>query len=139
MHKFTSNIKTSYGKASTALGSESSDLISTATFKNMAEYDLYVAVGQVIGSATNIVTTLRLWEATAANGTGSQSLSITDTFTASATSDTAVLVAQVRSSDLTAGYQYVGAKLSTSDASGAEIVSIVQLQLKPRYGEATLD
>lgn len=139
MHKFTENIKTSYGKASTALGSESSDIISVAAFKDMAEYDLYTAVAHVIGIASGKIVTLRLWEATAAGGTGSQSLAITDTFTAEATSDTDTLVCQVRAADLSTGYQFVGAKLSTNDTTGAEICGILQFQLKPRYGEATLD
>jgi hypothetical protein len=122
MHKFIENIKTSYGKASTSLASESSDIITVAAFVDMENYDLYAAIAHVTNVASGETLTLRLWEATAL-----------------ATSDTDILVIQARAADLTAGYQFVGAKLSSSDtADGAEIVGIVQCQLRPRYSQATL-
>jgi hypothetical protein len=138
MHKFIENTLTGYGKASTALGSETSDVITVAAFKNMKNYDLYYAVAHVTNVAASKIVTLRLWEATAAGGTGSQSLAITDTFTAAATSDTDTLVCQVRGAALTAGYAFVGAKLSTNDTSGAEIGGIIQFQTNARYAQATL-
>ena len=138
MHKFVENIKSSYGQASTALGSETSDKIAVTAFLDMSKYDLYTAVAHVVNSATSVVTTLTIYEATAAAGTGSQSLAITDTFTAVATSDTDVLVAQVRAEQLSAGYQYAGAVLSSSSSSGAEICGIIQFQSRARYAQATL-
>jgi hypothetical protein len=138
MHKFIENILTGYGKASTALGSETSDLITVAAFKKMSNYDLYTAVAHVTNVASGKIVTLRLWEATAAAGTGSQSLAITDTFTAAATSDTDVLIAQARGAQLTAGYSYIGAKLSTNDTTGAEVCGLLQFQLNARYGQETL-
>jgi len=138
IHKFTEHVKATYGKASTALGGESDDLITSAAFVDMENYDLAVAVAHITNVASGKIITLRLWEATAAAGTGSQSLAITDTFTAEATSDTDVLVAQVRAAALTSGYQYVGFKLSTDNASGTEVVGGVILQLRSRYNQATL-
>ena len=139
IHKFTEHVKTTYGNASTKISAESGDLITSATFVDMENYDLAVAVAHVTGVASGKIITLRLWEATAAAGTGSQSLAISDTFTAEATSDTDVLVAQVRAAALTSGYQYVGFKLSTNDSgTGAEIGGGVILQLRSRYNQATL-
>ncbi len=140
MHKFLENIKTTYGNISTNLGAETTvaDTIESTTYVNMAYYDLYTAIAHVTNAATSVVLTLRLWEATAAAGTGSQSLAITDTFTAAATSDTDVLIAQVRGDQLTAGYSFVGCRLSTSSASGAEKVGMVQTQARARYAQATL-
>jgi hypothetical protein len=138
IHKFTENIKTTYGKASTALGSETSDLITSAAFVDMENYDLAVAVVHVTNVASGKIVTLRLYEATASGGTGSASLAISDTFTASATSDTDVLVAQVRAAQLSSGYQYVGWKASTDDTTGAEIVGGVTLQLRASYPQASL-
>lgn len=138
MHKFSENIKSSYGQASTALGTETSDTITGTAFLDMSKYDLYTAVAHVVNQASGKITTLRLWEATAAAGTGSQSLAISDTFTALATSDTDVLVAQARAEQLSAGYQYVGAKFSTNDTTGAEICGILQFQSRARYAQATL-
>jgi len=137
IHKWTENIKTAYGKASAALGSETSDIITT-TFVNMANYDLVTFTANVTNAASGKTVTLRLWEATAAAGTSSASLAITDTFTAEATSDTDLLVAQVRAAALSAGYQYVGAKVSTDDSSGGEIVGIQIHQLRSRYPQSSL-
>ena len=135
MHTFIDNFTTAYGQASTALGSETSDVITVTAFKDMEAHDHYVAVAHVTNVASGAIVTLRLWEATAAAGTGSQSLAITDTFTALATSDTDYLVAEVRAAALTAGYQYVGAKVSTNDTTGGEICGIMQFQTGMRYAE----
>ena len=55
------------------------------------------------------------------------------------TTDTDVLVAQVRGEDLDvdSGFQYVGFKLATG-GNGTEKVGGVLLQLRPRYSQATL-
>ena len=138
IHKFTEHVKTTYGKASTSISGEAGDLITSAAFVDMENYDLAVAVAHVTNVASGKTITLRLWEATAAAGTGSQSLAISDTFKAEATSDTDVLVAQVRAAALTSGYQYVGFKLSTDQSGdGEEIGGGVILQLRARYPQAT--
>ena len=138
IHKFTEHVKATYGKASTALGSETSDLITSAAFVDMENYDLAVGIVHVTNVASGKTVTLRLYEATAAAGTNSATLAITDTFTAEATSDTDVLVAQVRGAQLSSGYQYVGWKASVDDTTSQAIIGGVTLQLRARYPQASL-
>lgn len=143
IHKFTDNIRSVYGAFSSALGGESGpdDTITTDTFVNMENYDLVVFQAHGSGVASDDVLTLKAYEATATDGTGSQSLThslASDTFTATATSETDVLVAQVRGEDLSSGYQYVGAKLSTSNATGTEKVGIIVNQMRARYKQSSL-
>jgi len=141
IHKFTENVRSRYGAFSSALGGEGSDIVVSAEFVNMANYDLVVGVAHASGVASDAVITLAMWQATATDGSGSKTVTgATDTFTSTATSDTDVLVAQVRGEDLDvdSGFQYAGFKLSTGDGSGTEKVGGVLLQLRARYKQATL-
>lgn len=141
IHKFVEHVRTRFGAISSALGGESSDVIATVEFVSMENYDLVVfkAVASEVGSGK--VLTLKAWEATATAGTGSQTLAhamSSDTFTATATNDVDVLVVQVRGEELSSGFQYVGAKLTTDNASGTEMVAIIIEQQRGRYKQATL-
>ena len=141
IHAFAQNVRSRYGGHSSALGGETSDLITTAEFVNMANYDLVVFQAVASGVASDSVLTFLAYEATATNGGGSASLthgSATDTFTSTNTTDTDVLVVQVRGEDLSSGYQYVGAKLATSNGSGTEKVAIVINQMRARYKQSSL-
>jgi len=141
MHKALENLKPSYGGFSSALGGETTiaDTIQSATYVDMRYYDLAVAYGQASGVAAGSVITLQLYEGTSTAGAGSATLSgKTDTFTSTNTTDTDVLQAEVRGQELSAGYRYVGARLSTSNASGTEKVSLILLQGRPRFAQNTL-
>ena len=138
IHKFTDNVRTTYGGLTTSLGNETGDLITSALFVDMKNYDLVVGVGIVTGVASAKVVTLRAYEATTTAGAGSASLAANDTFTAAATSDTDQLVCQVRGEDLSAGFQYVGFKLSVNDSTSAGIAGLVQHAMRARYKQASM-
>lgn len=139
MHKMSENQKVTFGEITSALGGESSDVITSKTFVDMALYDIVEAIGIASELASGSTITLKMYEATAANGGGSATISgASDTFLSTNVTDVDVLRAQVRAADLSAGYQYVGAKISTDDASGTEEAALILIQSKPRYGQATL-
>ena len=138
MHKMSENLRPTYGAQSEALGGESSDKIETAAFANMENYDVIVAYAQAVELASDSVITLTLLEATSSAGAGSQALSITDAFTSTNVTDTDLLQAEVRAEGLSAGFNFVGARLETDDASGTEVVGVILVQGRPRYAQATL-
>ena len=139
MHKLSENIKVTFGDITSALGGETSDTITTATFVDMENYDIVEFIGIGIEVASDSVLTLTAYEATATDGSGSSSITgATDTFTSTNVTDTDVLRVQVNAAQLSAGYQYVGAKLVSSNASGTEEAAIIVLQANPRYAQATL-
>ena len=139
MHTFKENNLVHFGEITSALGGETSDTITTLRFPSMENYDVITFIGIVSELASDSIATLTAYEATATAGTGSSSISgATDTFTSTNVTDTDVLIVSVRAADLTAGYQYVGAKLVTSNASGTEEAALIAIQSRPRYGQATL-
>ena len=138
IHKFTDNVRTSYGAKTTSLGGETADTISSAAFVDTANYDLVVGIAHITNVASGVIITLTAYEATATGGGGSASLAAHDHFTAAATSDTDTLVCQVRGEDLSAGYQYVGFKLYAADSTSAGIGGLIQLQMRARYKQASL-
>ena len=143
MHKAKENLMPTYGAQSTELGAETTiaDTIQTANYVNMKYYDLAIAYGQVTNVASDSVITLRLYEATATGGGGSASLTHTgasDTFTSTNTTDTDVLQAEVRGEQLSSGYTHVGARLSTNNASGDEVASVMLLQGRARFAQNSL-
>ncbi len=141
IHTFTEVVRSSYGGFSSALGGETSDLITSGIFVDMANYDMVVGVAHASGVASGSVVTLAMYQATDTAGSGSATVSgASDTFTSTATSDTDVLVAQVRGEDLSTStaYHYVGWKLSTDNGSGAEKVGGVTLQMRGRYKQSSL-
>jgi hypothetical protein len=142
MHKASENIKSLYGCLSTALGGETSDIKATGTFINGGLYDLIEAYGLVSGVASGSVVTLEVWQATTSAGAGSKTLTTrsTDTFTSAATSETDLLRCQARGEDLdvAGGFNFVGAKISTNNTSGTEVVGIVLNGLRARFAQATL-
>jgi len=141
VHVFKQNYRTISGDMSTELGTETdiADAVQTPTFANMANYDLVRAVAQVSNVVSTHVITLQMYEATAANGAGSAALTgFTDTYTSTQVTDLDVLEAQVRGEDLSAGYQYVGARITTDDPNGTEVGSVVLVQGRARYKQATM-
>jgi len=139
MHKINENFFLKFGEVTSALGGESSDTLTTLTFVNAENYDVIGVAAIASEVASDAVVTLKLYQATATNGGGSATITgASDTFTSTNATDVDVLFAQVRSADLTSGYQYVGAKLSTGDGSGTEEAAMIFICGKPRYGQATL-
>lgn len=139
MHTFKENNLVHFGEVTSALGGESSDTITTMRFPSMENYDTITFIAIASEVASDSVLTLTAYEATATAGTGSSSISgATDTFTSTNTTDTDVLIVQVNAAQLTAGYQFVGAKLVSSNASGTEEAAIITIQSRARYGQATL-
>lgn len=141
VHKFTQHYRQIAGDMSTALGGETTiaDAIATPTYANMANYDLIVGVGQVSNVSSGSTITLQMYEATDGTGGGAQAITgATDTYLSAATATLDVLVAQVRGEDLSAGYQYVGARLTTGQANGTEVASIMLLEGRARYKQAIL-
>lgn len=138
MHKFSENLKPTYGGFSSALGGEGSDKIEAGTFVHMDLYDKAIVYAQASGVASGQVVTLTILEATASNGGGSATTAYTDTFTATATNHTDVLQAEIKADQLSAGYDWVGYRLATGNASGTEKVSAIIIQGNPRYGQNVL-
>lgn len=139
MHTFKENNLIHFGEITSALGGESSDTLTTMRFPSMENFDEITFIAIASEVASDAVLTLTAYEATATAGTGSSSISgATDTFTSTNTTDTDVLIVTVRAADLTAGYQYVGAKLVTSGASGTEEAALITIQSRARYAQATL-
>lgn len=141
VHKYTQHYRQIAGAMSKELGAETdiADAIQTPTFANMANYDLIVGFGQVSHVMPAQVITLQMYEATDATGGSAQAITgATDTYTSVATASLDVLVAQVRGEDLSAGYQYVGARITTNDTDGSECASVFLDEGRARYKQATL-
>jgi len=141
VHKFTQHYRQIAGDMSEALGAEATiaDAIATPTYANMANYDLVIGVGQVSDVSSGATVTLQMYEATDSTGGGAQAVTgATDTFLSTATSTVDVLVAQVRGEDLTAAYQYVGARITTDDGDGTEVGAVLLMQGRGRYKQAVL-
>ena len=141
VHVFKQNYRSQYGAMSTSLGGESSDVITTPVFVDAANYDLIRAVAQVSNVVATHTVTLRMYEATTSAGAGSASLTsarASDTYLSTQVTDVDILEAQIRGADLSSGYQYVGALLSTDDADGTEAGSVFIVQGRSRYKQATM-
>jgi uncharacterized protein YjlB len=141
IHKFEENVRVTYGGVTVAIGGISGDALVTPTFVNMKNYDLVVIQAVVTHASSDKVITLKAYEATATNGAASQSLThalASDTFTSTNVTDTDKLVVQVRGEDLSAGFQYVGAFLSTNQTDGTEYAGMVINQMRARYKQATM-
>jgi hypothetical protein len=139
MHKLSENLYIKFGQVTSALGGESSDTLTTLTYVDAQNFDIIgvAAIASEVASGSTV--TLKLYEATSAAGGGAATITgASDTFLSTNVTDVDQLFAQVRSADLSAGYQYVGAKLSTDDASGTEEAAMIFVCGKPRYGQATL-
>ena len=141
MHKFKENYKPTYGDMSTALGAETSpaaDTIETDTYVDMRYYDALVVYGIASGVASDAVLTLTIQEATATDGSASATTTQTDTFTSTHVTDTDVMQAEIRGEQLSSGYRYAGAIIASDDNSCTGIVTMLMLQGRARYGQATL-
>ena len=141
MHKFLENYKPGYGVFSSALGAETNDKVETAAFVDMRYYDGVVAYAHASGLAAGSVITLSLLEATSAAGASSATISgKTDTFTATGTTHTDVLQAEVRAEGLSSGYRYVGFRLATNNSAGGAVEKVggILLQGRARYGSSSL-
>jgi len=141
VHVFKQNYRTISGDMSTELGAEDSiaDAVQTPTFANMANYDLVRGAAQVSNVVATHVITLQMYEATAANGAGSAALTgFTDTYTSTQLTDIDLLECQVRGEDLSAGYQYVGARITTDDDDGDEVGTVWLVEGRARYKQATM-
>ena len=138
MHKFSENYKPTYGDMTTAIGGEGSYTIETDTYVDMRYYDAVVVYGIASAVASDAVLTLTLWEGTDTTGAASATTTQTDTFTSGDTSETDVLQAEIRGEQLSSGYRYLGAKIVSDDGSDTAIVTMLLLQGRARYAQATL-
>lgn len=139
VHKWINHYRHQTGDMSTALGGETSDVITTPTFVSMANYDLVVGLAQVSNVVSTHVVTLQAYEATSTAGAGSTAISgASDTYTSTQATDLDILITQVRGEDLSTGYQYVGFKVSTDDADGTEVASVFIIEGRARYKQATM-
>ena len=139
MHKLSENLFFKFGEVTSGLGAETSDTLTTATFVNMENYDVVGVYGIASEVASGSTVTLKLYEATGADGSGSATITgASDTFTSTHVTDLGDVFAEVRAGALSAGYQYVGAKLSTDNGSGTEEAAMFFILGRPRYGQATL-
>lgn len=141
VHTFTSHVRPRFGLVSAALGSESSDVKETAEYVDMKNYDLVVFQGIASAVKSGSTVTLLIYQATSTAGAASVSMThalATDTFLSTHATATDILTCQVRGEDLSSGYRYVGAQISTNDSTGTEKVGVVINQMRARYKQATL-
>ena len=141
VHKFLEHYRVPTGAMSKELGAQTTiaDAIQTPNFQNMANYDLVIGIGHVSHVVSGQVITLQLYEATDSTGGGAQTISgATDTYTSAATASLDMLVAQVRGEELSAGYSYVGARLTTNDTDGSECASVHTIAGRARYKQASM-
>ncbi len=141
VHKYSEHYKTTYGGFSSALGGETSDTLTSATFVNAKNYDVVIAQGLYSGIASGSVVTMTIWQATSTAGASSKTVSSASTsVTATGTTDTGILTVQVRGAelDMGSGFIYVGAKLVTNNTSGTEKVGLWLVQGRARFPQATL-
>ena len=141
VHKFLEHYRVPSGAMSKELGAETTiaDAIQTPNFQDMANYDLVGGIGHVSHVVSAQVITLQLYEATDNTGGGAQAITgATDTYVAVATASLDLLFAQVRGEELSAGYQYVGARLTTNDTDGSECASVHTIAGRARYKQAAM-
>ena len=74
MHVFKENIRSRYGKFSSALGAESSDKVESAAFVDSKDYDLIVGQGIYSNCSSGTTLTLTMLQATDAAGGGSKTI-----------------------------------------------------------------
>ncbi len=141
IHTFKENVKSNWAGESTALGSDSGDSLVSNYYYDTEGYDLIVCTVPYTGISSGASLVLTASQATGTTGAASKSISGASTSVLStATTDTGVLVVQVRAWELdsSGGFQYVGFKAIDADGDNADIVSMVVHQMNPRYGQATL-
>lgn len=139
MHKLKENLFLKFGEVTSALGGETSDTLTTLTFVNMENIDVIGVAGIASEVASGSTVTLKLYQATATDGSGSATITgASDTFTSTNVTDVDLLFAEVKANELTSGYQYVGAKLSTDNASGTEEAAMIFIGGNLRYPQATV-
>ena len=141
MHKFKENYKPTYGDMTTALGAETSpatDTIETDTYVDMRYYDAVVVYAISSSVASDATLTLTIWEGTDTAGAGSATTTQTDTFVSTNVTDTDVMKAEIRGEQLSDNYRYAGARVASDDASCTGIITMLLLQGRARYAQATL-
>jgi hypothetical protein len=141
VHKYSEHYKTNYGGFSSALGGETSDTLTSATFVNAKNYDVVIAECQYSGIASGSVVTMTIWQGTSTAGASSKTVTSASTsVTSTATTDKGVLIVQVRGAelDMASGFCYVGAKVVTNNTSGTEQVALNMIQGRARYPQSSL-
>ncbi len=139
VHKLTQHYLGVTGDMSTELGAEANDFIQSANFFDMANFDLVSGVGQMSSVASDSTITLQMYEATDNTGGASQTVAgATDTYVSVNAASLDLLSAQVRGEDLSAGFQFVGVRVTTDLTNGSEVASIWLLGGRARYKQATL-
>jgi len=141
MHTFAENIKSNWAGESTNLGAESGDSLVSNYYYDSRYYDMIVCQVPYTGISSGATLTLTASQGSDSTGGGSKSISgASDSKVSTATTNTGVLVVQVRPADLdvSSGFRYVGFKVLTSYGSDVSIVSMTVHQARPRFGQATL-
>lgn len=140
MHKFAENFLPGYGALSTSLGNESgpADAIQTKEFINMKYYHNIVAYGIATEVGSGDTITLQIYEATDSDGNGSATTTHTDTYESTNATNVDLLQAEIKADQLSSGFTHAGARLTTDNGSGTEVVGLMLLAGSPRYAQATL-
>jgi hypothetical protein len=147
--KVLEKIKVYAGDLSTNLGAESSptaDSIETKAFLKLDKFKRYCAIGAIQGCASDAVITLTLLKATAAAGTNSATMvtTVTDTATSTNVTDLLQVAAELDAATLAgdnastgSSHYWMGARLTTSGASGTEVAAIVHFVTDATYEPQT--
>lgn len=132
-------MKTVDGTAlSTDLGAETSpdNTVQTAEFINMKYYHNIVAYGLASNVGSGDTITLQIYEATDSDGNGSATTTHTDTYLSTNATNVDLLQAEIKADQLSSGFTHAGARLTTDNGSGTEVVGLMLLAGSPRYAKS---
>jgi len=129
---------TTYVAVSKALGSETSDVLSTAYYQ-MTNYDKIVGIITAFSVVSTHVLTVKMSQGSDTDGAGSATISgKSTTYTSTQVTDAVEFAIEVDADDLTDGLDYVGMQVSTDDADGTEGVTLTLIPMNGRYGQASM-
>ena len=128
---------TTYADATAALGGESSDIMKSA-FYDLENYDAIIGLCVASNAASGVTLTMKMWQATDTDGSGSATISgASTTYISTQATDVISYAIEVDADMLTDGYDYVALEASTSGASGTEAATVVVIPSYGRYRQAT--
>ncbi len=137
--KVLEEIKVATGDVSGDLGAESSpaDSIATVAYLKLDKFGKYVAMGCVQGCASDSIITLTIYQATAAAGTNSKTITttITDTATSTHLTELLTVTAEVDASELdhASSFYWAGARVTTNAGAGTEIAGLISFRTDGRF------
>jgi len=139
MHTFFENVKViEHGMdaaTSTVMGHDDNAVSCRTGWVDMAKYDKAIGIGVAMCASITKAVTIQMWEASDATGGGSATLAgKTDSATAATASNVVRVGAEVDGEELSAGFRYVAAELTSAASLGSDSrLAVVIARANPRY------